>query len=384
MTILLVDDEAQILSILSETLEAAGFDVHTCTNGDDAKQYLSDHEPHILVTDLRMPGLSGLDLLKQVRQHHPDMQVIILTGYGDMKSAVEALRLGAYDYLNKPIDAKRLIQTLNNGLERRRLSIENRTLIVHLTEANRLKTEFLNGMSHEIRTPLGHITGFAEILETILPNLAEKHARYLQNIQKAARKLLTMFDDMLHYIDLNNSKTSLNPTPFNLSSLIKKTQTALQEFIQFRQLTIDLQMAVPHDIVADAEICEKMVFILLKNAVLFSPPNSRITIQATLKPAPDVSNRRRADLPARPFEHWLHLSIIDEGPGIPPHEHERIFNLFEQGNGSLNREHEGTGLGLALCKSLSLLHNGVIDLQSAPGKGSTFTIVIPVSMNNDQ
>lgn len=378
MSILLVDDETHILATLSETLVASGFEVHTCKSGQEALAFLPAHRPRVMVTDLRMPDLSGLDLLKQVREQHPDLPVVILTGFGDMKSAVDALRLGAFDYLQKPIDAERLVQTLKNGLERHRLIQENRDLIARLTEANRFKIEFLHSMSHEIRTPLGHIMGFSELLEQTLEGLTDKQVRYLHNIQNAARKLLALFDDTLSYIDLNNQKTTLSPAPLDIAALFSRQQVAFAEALQGRHLALDVQ-PIGTDVVADALICEKVIEILLKNAVQFCPSDSRIVLKAELKSEPDVSDDRREALPQVAADAYLHLSVTDEGPGITPKQQVRIFDLFVQGDGSLSREHGGTGLGLALGNSLARLHGGIIDLQSAPGTGSTFTLIIPVS-----
>ena len=380
MNVLLVDDEKQILNILAETLEAVGIQAEVCNSGDAALAYLKDHAVEVMVSDLRMPGMNGLELLQQARALDPDLQMVILTGFGDLKSAVEALRLGAYDYLNKPIDAERLVQTLKIGAEQRRLTIENRILIENLTEASRLKTDFLHGMSHEIRTPLGHITGFSEILEQTIEGLSDKHERYLHNIQGAAKRLLGMFDDMLQYADMS-TEGDLKLSPVLVSDLIRQIRSTLADTIHQRGLDIVVELPEPELVVAaDFTICEKMLEVVVQNAVDFSPPNTKIKIVAEICSEPGVTEEEQAKL-LIPSSHWLHISVSDQGPGIAPESHARIFNLFEQGDGSLAREHEGTGLGLALGQSLARRHNGLITLKSAPGEGSTFTLIIPVSIS---
>lgn len=380
MTVLLVDDEPQILSILSDTLGIGGFTVHTCNSGPKALACLENHPVELMVTDLRMPGMSGTELLQEVRKRGHDLPVIFLTGFGDMKSAVDAMRLGAFDYLSKPVDAERLIQTINKAAEHYRLVTENRTLIETLTESNRIKAQFLHGMSHEIRTPLGHITGFSEILESTLTDLTDKQKRYLYNIQNAARHLLSMFDDMLQYVDLSSSDTPLAKDAFRLSDMIDKAQKPLADAIHTQALTLDLQLPEPGTVITDETVCSKIVELLLKNAVQFSPDNGRVTISALLQDDPQVSEDQRANLIASPNIPWLHLSITDEGPGIDPEDHERIFNIFEQLDGTLSRGHEGTGMGLALAKNLAQRLHGCISLKSTPNTGSTFTLIIPVSL----
>ncbi|MGA1194960.1 MAG: hybrid sensor histidine kinase/response regulator [Candidatus Latescibacterota bacterium] len=378
MNVLLVDDEIQILTILAEMLEVAGNQVHICNSGDDALAYLENHTVEVMVSDLRMPGMNGLELLHKARAKDPDLQMVILTGFGDMKSAVEALRAGAYDYLSKPIDAERLVQTLKIGAEQRRLKIENRVLIENLMEASRLKTDFLHGMSHEIRTPLGHITGFAEILEQTIDGLNDKQHRYLKNIQGAAQRLLSMFDDMLQYADMS-TEGELQLSPVLVSDLIRQVRSTLADLIQKKGIEIEVDSSHAESVIrADFSLCEKMLEVVVKNAVQFSPPNSTVEILAEVRSEPDVTEEQRLQLPVS-SEKWLHLSVKDMGPGVAPEAQERIFNLFEQGDGSLSREHEGTGLGLALGRSLARRHNGLISLQSTLGEGSTFTFVIPVS-----
>ena len=128
-SVLIVDDEPNVLNIIREAVATAGFQATTCESSNEALPLLEAQPPDLLLTDLRMPGINGLELLRSAQENSPDMQVVILTGYGDMKSAVEALRLGAFDYLSKPVDMERLVQTLQNGSERRRLVLENRDLV---------------------------------------------------------------------------------------------------------------------------------------------------------------------------------------------------------------------------------------------------------------
>lgn len=381
MTVLLVDDEPQILTILSETLESVGYEVHTCNSGPEALDVLEAHQVDLMVSDLRMPEMSGTELLLKVRERKHNMPVIFLTGFGDMKSAVEAMRLGAFDYLNKPVDIERLVQTLKNAAEQHRLTTENRVLIENLTEANQLKAQFLHGMSHEIRTPLGHITGFAEILESTLENLSDKQERYLHNIQNAAKRLLSMFDDMMQYVDLSSTDIPLNKDAFLLSDAIDKLQKLLADAFHTQQLNVTIDLPEPEpSVITDETVCSKIIEVLLKNAVQFSPDKGTIVLKATFEDEPQLPEDQRDGLVAPQGARWLHLAITDSGPGIDPEYHERIFNLFEQLDGTLARGHEGTGMGLALGKNLVQRLNGCIDLKSAPDEGSTFTIIIPVSL----
>ena len=380
--VLVVDDEPDILDILEETLSSAGFEAVARQGGDDALTYLAHHTPALMVTDLRMPGISGMELTRKARELTPDTQVVILTGYGDMKSAVEALRLGAYDYLTKPVDTERLIQTLRNGAEHRRLIRENRLLIHSLREANRIKTEFISAMSHEFRTPIGHILGFAQILQDTAAGLTEKQAHYLDNIQTAATRLVTLFDNVLEFSILRSGETRISPEPFSLMQLLEGGLASFSAPAQAGDLSLEIRPSQADQIVAaDLQVCLKVLSLLLDNAVKFSPGGGRVTIRAEVRPTPSVPDApapgpAQIDAPA-----WLHVSVSDAGPGIALEDQNRIFNLFEQGDPSLVRHHGGIGIGLALARGLVQIHGGAIFLKSRPGEGSTFTFVVPLSVS---
>lgn len=377
--VFIVDDEPEILDILQEALSASGFRVTAFSSGSAALDGLALRRPDLVVTDLRMPGTSGMQLLAKLRQHSPDTQVVILTGYGDMKSAVDALRLGAFDYLTKPVDAERLAQTLRNGAERRRLLLENRALLQRLQEAVRIKTEFINGMSHEVRTPLGHILGFTQILEDTLQGLTDKQIRYLQNIQDGAKRLLKLFEDILQFSVLRSGEVILSPAPFSLASLLLESRDLIRAAVVEKKIAVELCPPDPdRTIVADPAICQKAVSLLLDNAVKFTPQGGRIAIRAEVRPEPPPATGEFASPAQRHSHAWLHISVVDTGPGISEQDQKRIFGLFEQGDASLSRHHEGTGLGLALARSLARLHGGAITLDSRPGSGSTFTLIVPL------
>ncbi len=383
--VLLVDDETNILMTLGETLRAAGFEIFQEESGEAALGRLAIHKPDLMVVDLRMPGMSGLELIKAARNTAPDTVVIILTGYGDLNSAVEALRLDAYDYLTKPVDADRLIQTLRKGAEHRKLTLENRALIRSLEEANRIKSEFISAMSHEFRTPLGHILGFVQILQDTLEGLTEKQDRYLQNIQSAATRLLTMFEDILQFSILKSGHDRISPIRFALSEFLERSLEAFKGAMETRNLTVQLASPKPdRTITADPETCRKILSLLIDNAVKFTQEVGQIQIKTEILPEPalpaGVLEPEMADTIA---DGWLHITVGDTGPGISQADRERIFNLFEQGRTAIGRSEEGTGLGLPLARSLARMHGGTITLDSRPGEGSNFTMIIPLGESLD-
>ena len=375
-TVLLVDDEQEVRRVLTDTIAEAGFEVRAAVSGLQAIEMLDDWSPDLMVIDLKMPGLSGIEFAQRARERLPDSELIILTGFGDMKSAVEAMRLGVYDYMSKPVDLDRLLQTLRRASERHQLVLENRDLLRRTQEANRIKGEFINGMSHEVRTPLGHITGFTQLLQDMLEGMTDKQKGYLQNIHDAAERLLDMFDNILQYSMLKSGDVSIKIDRTRVDHLFdlvidNARPLAVEQGVELKAQGGDISVPV------DAGTCIRAMGLLVDNAIKFSGDGKTITLRAELLPAsatPDDVND--VDL-LRPPTGWLAIHVTDEGIGIAQEDHARIFASFTQADSSLERRFEGSGIGLAL--SLARLHGGTISVQSEIGRGSTFTLHIPTS-----
>jgi signal transduction histidine kinase len=373
--VLLVDDEDHIRSVLCDSLASSGYDVDAAASGEDGLSRLSEKPADLMIVDLKMPGISGLEFAAQAAEIVPDGQIVILTGYGDMKSAIEAMRSGAYDYLTKPVDLDRLLQTLRKADERRKLILENRDLLRRLTEANRIKAEFINGMSHEVRTPLGHITGFAQILQDTVENLTEKQTRYIENIQNGASRLLDLFDKIMSFSTLKSGDVQVKPEPGNVSGLLQTAIDAARSEAADLGVTLRVNSDCSEDVLVDRKICERVLSLLVDNAIKFNEENGDVTLSGEILPGlpqdVDVPNPGAS-------EKWLALTVADTGIGVPEDQLEHIFGLFTQADASLARPYEGAGIGLALGRSLALLHGGTITVSSDLGKGSRFTLLLPL------
>ena len=377
--VFIVDDEPDVVAVLGDLLGAGGYAASGFVAGDQAMPLIAARQPAVLITDLRMPDASGLELLRETRRSSPDTRVVILTGYGDLGSAVEALRLGAFEYLTKPLDSDRLLRTVRNGVEQHRLLVENRRLLRSLKEANRLKTEFINGISHEVRTPLGQVLGYAQLLRSTGQDLTDKQHRYLQSIQDGASRVLGLFENVLQFSTLQSGEVGLNRVEVSLPALLEEVREIHRDRAVLRGIEVETAAPVrDREVTADLEICRKVLSLLLDNALKFTPAGGRIVLAGEVggQPAPELTPHP-IPVDAR-ADRWLHLSVADSGPGVEPADRERIFNLFEQGDATLTRHHQGTGLGLALALSLARLHGGTIALAGAPGAGATFTLVAPL------
>jgi signal transduction histidine kinase len=232
--------------------------------------------------------------------------------------------------------------------------------------ANRHKSEFLANMSHELRTPLNAIIGFSEVLtEQMFGEVNEKQMEYLQDIHSSGQHLLSLINDVLDLSKIEAGRMELEPSCFDLGLLLENSLTLVRERAQRHGLALTLDVGDGlEEWVADARKVKQVVVNLLSNAVKFTPTGGSVTVRA-----------RRADLGAQAR---AELSVADTGVGIAPSEQALVFEEFRQASGDYLRKAEGTGLGLSLARRFVELHGGTIALASEPGKGSTFTVSLPL------
>ena len=240
---------------------------------------------------------------------------------------------------------------------------------LRLYELNNIKNEFLATMSHELRTPLNSILGFSDVLNTA-DNLSDKQRRYVGNIQIAGRTLLSLINDVLDLAKIESGKMELHLVEFSLNDLIERQTGAMAP--QAEKKNIDLSWFVEPGIpllFQDVGKMQQITSNLLSNAIKFTPEGGRVRVRAGLRD-----------------EQRFLIEIEDTGIGIPLEEQERIFEKFRQGrqkpgiDEALTREFEGTGLGLSIVKELCKLLGGEVTLVSEFGKGSTFTISLPMRL----
>ena len=241
---------------------------------------------------------------------------------------------------------------------------------LQLYEMNNVKNEFLATMSHELRTPLNSILGFSEVLADS-KNLTEKEQRYATNIQTSGRSLMTLINDVLDLAKIESGKMELHPAEFRMDDLVERQVSTLMPLAEKRQIALTWAVdAGVTTLFQDPGKMQQILTNLISNAIKFTPEGGRVRISASKVDDNCV------------------VTIEDNGIGIPLDEQERIFEKFRQGRGvpgqkdALTRKYEGTGLGLSIVKELSRLLGGEVSLESEFGKGSRFTVELPLILQN--
>ena len=236
-----------------------------------------------------------------------------------------------------------------------------------LYEMNNLKNEFLATMSHELRTPLNSILGFSDVLAAA-ENLDDRQNRYVSNIRSSGQSLLAMISDVLDLAKIESGRMEVHAIEFKLEDLVERQVTSVAPLAEKKN--IDLDFAVDPEcplLFSDVGKLEQILLNLLSNAIKFTPEGGRVRVKGLRHDARQVD-----------------LVVEDNGVGIPLDDQDAIFEKFRQGSGTpgqedpMTREYGGTGLGLSIVKELARLLGGSVGLESEFGKGSTFTVRIPV------
>ena len=436
--ILVVDDEQSVRNVLTQVLTEDGFEVTAAASGEEALKLLQKRAFALVITDIVMPGISGIDLLRKIKKRFPATEVIIITSQASLDTAVEALRSGAYDYLFKPFEDLSLISACaRRAIETVRLTAENRMLMKILRKKNqeleqrvsertaelarinkqlrkeikvrkeaqyaaetasRSKSDFLANMSHELRTPLNHIIGFTEIVvDQHFGELNETQAEYLGDVLKSSQHLLALINDLLDLSKIEAGRMEINPTSFHPKEVLQDCMRMIESEAEQNRINLNLNAGqLNGSIVADLSKFKQILYNLLSNAVKFTPDGGKIQLIAKMTEEFTIRRGRRwndpdemrivrdsdgdngQDIEQTANGKCLCISVIDNGIGVPPEDQERIFDRFEQLENDSNSVVKGTGLGLALTKSLVEQHGGKIWMESqGEGKGSMFTFLLP-------
>jgi len=375
--ILLTDDEPATLKTLSAALENMGHRVATAANGREALTLIRKQPRDVVIADIKLPDISGLEILETAKELNPEAAVIMITGHASLETAVNAINEGAYAYILKPVAMNELETIIKNALREQRLLIENRELVESLQQSNKrleeanraleqvsqAKSDFMAKMSHELRTPLNSIIGFSEVLLSNTSPIGQTtHEEFLNYIHVSARHLLHLINSILDLSKIESGKMALEPSEFDLAVLLEDIKITVLPMLATKKQTLEVEIGEDLSSIFADEAKMRQIFLnLISNAHKFTPTEGKIRVVCQLE-AP----------------HWLHCSVIDNGIGISPQDQQRIFEEFGQVK-TLNARGHGVGLGLSIAKRLAELHGGKIWVISEVSHGSTFTFSIPLA-----
>ena len=385
--VLIVDDEEAVTVTLQGILELDGYDVTSSTSGQIALELMRTRPFDLILTDLRMEGVDGFDLMRELHKLSPDAVAVVLTGYGSLDSAVKALRQGAYDYLVKPCDVLELRTTVARALERARLAGQLRQRVRELEQANetiralnlelearveqataelrdeiRAKDEFMSTVSHDLKSPLTFIKGMATLRRrrAVVTPETQPLIDALEQIDRSAGRMAEQLDELVDATRLHSgSPLELRRARVDLIALARKAVAEHQHTTERHALHVSTRL--PHLIGLWDELrLGRVLDNLLDNAVKYSPRGG--TVEVSIGAAEDGA---------------AVLSVSDRGQGIPEADLPHIFERFRRGQ-NVDGRIPGSGIGLAGVQRIVEQHHGTIEVDSTVGVGTTVTIRLPL------
>ena len=388
--ILIVEDARPVSDVICDFLEDEGYLCEVVGDGKEAIELLKSKVYDLILTDLRLPGASGFEVVEAANQTHPKSPKIIMTAYTDMDDALRAIRLGAYDFIQKPIrNLWELSNTVQHALEHldllrdqerhqvemeamnERLELEVKRRTEALFKANNelrtldeMKNNLLANLSHELCTPLNAARGFIKLLHVgalgEMPKGCEPH---LESSLRSLDKLHSLITSLLRYAELGEQGKKLELEQLDLKLLLESLVKDRSAAVEQKQLAIDFHVRSDSCCIkADRSLLVQALEAILDNAIQFSPEQGTVTIELTM-----VSRE------------LLQFAILDEGCGIAKEQQSRIFERFYQVDATRTREHGGTGMGLTIARDNLRLHGTELMVQSKLGEGSAFFFTFPIS-----
>ncbi len=364
--VLVVDDEAEIRLFFQDFL--SNCQVCTVADGSEVAPLLASFRPHLVITDLRMPRQGGLAVVELVKAHDPATEVLVITGYGRIEEAVEAMKLGASDFIPKPFDVGQMHLAVEKCFERVRLRQQNTALQQANRELQRLtelKEKFLRMTSHELRGPLTILQGYCDLL-AVMADSPDDVREARAAMQAAISNLTTIVQNLTLLMTTTSDHLPINSQPFDVVALARATLEEIKVHARHRQHQYHLAGPEHLPAVGDALRVTQILRELLFNAVKFTPDHGNICVRLTLD------------------EQSFTVEVTDNGIGMATHEVAAAFESFYEvastqyhSTSRTNFKGGGLGIGLTLVRDIVAAYGGRVAIVSEPEKGTTVTVQLP-------
>ncbi len=357
--IFVIDDDAIIRLSCEQILQKSGYKVQTFGNGYEGIERLKEVRPPLLVVDIKMPELDGFEVIKRVRKIDPDVVIVVITGYATIETAVDAMKMGAYDFLPKPFTPNELRLIIDRGFERWRLAQEAKLLRKQKEEVER---KFVTLVSHQLKGPLGAVKQYLDVLlYTCRDQLPGETVEWISRSQTRITEMIGLIQDWLMLAKLDRGALCDRGASSDIGQIV---ENIIQEHQALPSATVRVSAEIPPELPpahGDAVCLNMMIGNLISNGVKYNKPGGSVVVRAS------------AD------DKWITLSVSDTGIGIPEDFRSHLFEEFYRVKTSETENIPGTGLGLVICKKIVDELGGSIEVDSKEGEYTVFTVKLPVA-----
>ncbi|MBL7199522.1 MAG: hybrid sensor histidine kinase/response regulator [Anaerolineae bacterium] len=371
--VLVIDDELGIRVGCQRALQNQGYRVETAASGEEGLQKLQSDSYDLVLLDVMMPGISGLDVLDRISQLDPSLVCVVITGYATVELAVQAIKRGAYDFITKPFDADTLILTVEQGLEKRQLSKQAQRMAELEAEAedlarqkkelerlDKIKSTFTLMVAHELRAPVAAIQSYLRlILDGYIP--PEKQHEYLAKAERRALAQLELVNDLLDLARLQDPDVKTKTEPLQFDQVLEEIMDSMAGHAAEKDIHVEhaVESGLPA-VDMTPQHARQLWTNLISNAVKYTPDGGRVTVSLSEQNGSLVG------------------TVADTGIGIAENEIGLVFEEFYRSKAAKALTRMGTGLGLSIVKRIVETYHGTIRAESKVGQGTCFTFTLPV------
>jgi len=359
-TVVVIDDDYTMRLSCGKILTKMGFRAEVFEDGARGLDGVATTKPAMVIVDLKMPGISGMEVISRVHDIDPQIIIVVITGYATIDTAVEAVRRGAYDFLPKPFSPDELRLIVNRGLDRRRLALESQE---HEIEQTMLKRRFVTFVSHQLRTPLVAIHQYLDVLKHLdqeddVPRFRRRE--WLDRCMIRIEELQNLIADWLTLAQMEGGALSKERIKVDLCGVISDIVKTYEQTASAKNISIGASLPKDCLFVWGDRNCLNVLFDnLITNAIKYNKPSGTVTI---------TGNQSSGE---------VLIAVADSGVGIPEKYRPFLFEEFFRVKDESAKKTVGTGLGLHICKKIVSEMGGTIDVQSEVGVGSTFCVRLP-------
>ncbi|MDZ7330795.1 MAG: response regulator [candidate division KSB1 bacterium] len=357
--IIVIDDDPVMRLSCFKILDKEGYLVETYEDGEQGLAAIHRQRPDLLVVDLKMPKIGGMEVISRVHQVDPDICIVVITGYATIGTAVDAMKAGAYDFLPKPFTPDELRLIIKRGIERSELAEQSRRL---KQEKEHLQRRFLTFVSHQLQSPLVAIHQYLEVLKH-LEDSPEKHTIQREWIDRSIvrlKELIAIIQDWLTIAKIESGQFVQCLEPVKLKPIIDDLVLCYSDQAKEQQVMIHGDISDDLPAVKGHEQCLRMLFSnLIVNAIKYNKRPGEVHLTARVDPD------------------YVIVSVRDTGIGIPQDKLELIFEEFYRVRDESTKNISGTGLGLPICKKIVDEIGGQLEVESVVNQGSCFHVYLP-------
>lgn len=388
--LLVIDDEVEITKSIFRQFRRK-YNVHVANSAYDALPILEKEDIQVVLSDQRMPGMTGISFFSAIKDKYPDALKLILTGYSDIEAVIDAINAGqVFRYLTKPWNPVELNMAIEEAFERHELITNNRVLLQKLKEANLTlekkvgertlelettndkltnlnieKNKYIGIVAHDLRSPIGAAYSFSDLLIEDFDTIDnEDKKKFIKIINERCDFSLNLISEFLDASKIEAGIFELKLEKLNYVKFVDDCVKQNQILARNKSQTILMNSEIEDiSLRFDKNKMEQVINNLLSNAIKYSHPNKKIRVEISLS---DKS---------------VQTKIIDEGQGIPAEEMSNLFKPYITTSVKSTANEKSTGLGLAIVKKIIEAHNGKIEVKSEIGKGSEFVFSVPLKTN---